>query len=82
VLLTCRPVSATGPDLDRDGDVDAEDFDLFAGCARGPSVPHEGRPLCAEADFDGDGDCDQADFAVFQRRIGRSGFPDASNWAD
>ncbi|MCK4660369.1 MAG: S8 family serine peptidase [Phycisphaerae bacterium] len=51
-------------DLDADGDVDLDDFNIFAGCLIGPEVPVE--PACEPADFDGDDDVDLQDFAVFQ----------------
>ncbi|MCK4659887.1 MAG: hypothetical protein KAV82_10240 [Phycisphaerae bacterium] len=57
-------------DLDRDGDVDLDDFAGFIGCLAGPEVttPPGG---CTSgrfdsADLDSDGDVDLADFNVFQ----------------
>jgi hypothetical protein len=60
----CPPV-AKG-DCDRDGDVDAADFDAFTSCLTGPAL---GPPSadCTGQDFDWDHDVDQSDFAVFQR---------------
>lgn len=58
-------------DLDRDGDVDVDDFAIFAGCIAGPGVTTP-PPGCdpddfANADMDGDSDVDLADFSQFQR---------------
>jgi hypothetical protein len=54
------PVNLT-PDLD--GDIDLDDYIIFAGCMAGPgSLP----PECATADLDNDNDCDLDDFAAFQ----------------
>jgi hypothetical protein len=78
-------------DLDMDGDVDADDMDLFDKCHTGPNVPYDPEHLpvgCSlvpdgdgiiPADFDRDHDVDQVDFAVFQRRFSGSGvFPTGS----
>lgn len=56
-------------DLNADGHVDAEDFELFVDCLAGPGEPNPGcDPVhFARADLDGDGDVDLADFADFQR---------------
>ncbi len=61
------------PDFDRDGDVDAEDFEAFRVCATGPAVPFP--PGCEDKDLDGDGDLDAADFARIQRCRGGPGVP-------
>ncbi len=67
------PVNAAGCpvfapfDFDHDSDVDAVDFDVFAGCNSGPSLPHVASNACQQADVDTDGDVDQEDFAGFQR---------------
>lgn len=52
-------------DLDRDGDVDADDLAILDGCKTGPSLPISSG--CTTADLDHDSDIDQADFGVFQR---------------
>lgn len=74
-------------DLDGDGDVDADDFAIFAACATGPVMPYDpshlppGCLLWLDAagfiapDFDRDGDVDQSDFAVFQRCWSGEGIP-------
>ena len=57
-------------DLDADGDVDAADFALLAGCLNGPDA----WPTCppgVEADLDGDGDTDLHDFAAFAELFGQ-----------
>ncbi len=67
------------PDLDRDGDVDAGDYDLFESCAAGPGASLDGG--CANRDFDGDGDADQADFGVLQRCLSGADVPVTLNCA-
>jgi len=51
-------------DLDQDGDVDEDDFGLFADCYTGPGENVAGG--CEEADLDDDGDADLIDFATLQ----------------
>ncbi|NLE60048.1 MAG: hypothetical protein GX616_16980, partial [Planctomycetes bacterium] len=60
-------------DLDRDGDVDAADGDLFESCVSGPGVSAD--EACGSRDFDGDSDADQADFGVLQRCLSGAGVP-------
>jgi len=61
-------------DIDLDGDVDIEDFGLFAGSMAGPDQsepPPDVDPAhFAKADHDSDSDVDLANFADFQRRFG------------
>ncbi|HRY67882.1 MAG TPA: hypothetical protein P5159_02310 [Phycisphaerae bacterium] len=79
-------------DFDQDGDVDADDLEMFEDCATGPAVPYnpavlpEPEPGCTltpdgngqiAADFDADIDVDQSDFGIFQRC-----FSGANNPAD
>ncbi len=52
-------------DLDEDGDVDLDDFALFADCAMGESTE------CAAADADADDDVDLHDFGAFQTVFGK-----------
>jgi hypothetical protein len=55
-------------DFNGDGVVDRiDDLPVFAGCAVGPSVAHNGTSACQWADYDDDSDVDSADFAAFQR---------------
>jgi hypothetical protein len=61
--IVSGPTAAPG-DLDFDGDVDLDDFSIFAGCMGGPGVAHPGD--YEYADLDGEGDVDLADFASFQ----------------
>ncbi|MBI4580332.1 MAG: hypothetical protein HY718_11560 [Planctomycetes bacterium] len=64
-------------DFDRDGDVDAADFDHFRDCATGPAIP-QWLSDCLDTRLDSDVDVDQMDFAIFQRCFsgqGRSADP-------
>ena len=54
-------------DLDGDGDVDMDDFTLFADCLNSPD--NSPAPTCSpgvDADLDGDGDVDLGDVVTFQ----------------
>jgi len=62
--LTVLPQPAAPGDMDRDNDVDQEDFGLFQACISGPSIP-QGDPACADARLDNDSDVDQADMMLF-----------------
>ena len=57
-------------DIDADGDVDLNDFALFAACYTGADATSGSPPGCGAGDFapsdlDGDGDVDLVDFATF-----------------
>jgi len=65
---------AAPADLDRDGDVDQEDFGIFQACLTGPDAPQVD-PACQVARLDDDLDVDQADFASFQPCISGSNHP-------
>ncbi len=60
------PIPVFG-DSERDGDVDPDDFAVFANCQLGPGIPSD--PFCQEFEFDldADTDVDVSDFAGFQR---------------
>lgn len=58
-------MSFVPPDFDADDDVDATDFQHFAGCTTGPDIPPTD-PTCDDADLDRDDDVDQTDFGLFQ----------------
>ena len=51
-------------DLDKDCDIDSDDYAVLAGCLAGPGVPS-----CADADLDFDGDVDLADYAIYQAAV-------------
>ena len=76
LTLTLKAVVAlsviVAADFDSDGDVDADDFAIFAGCLNGAVKP-PGHTGCGPADLDGDGDVDMADFAIFQRCLSGPG---------
>ncbi len=55
---------AVPADLDEDGDVDTDDFNIFAGCMAGPNNAYPAG--CDFADLDTNGDVDLRDFALFQ----------------
>jgi len=69
-------ISAAGScpgDLDEDGDVDLDDYAVFAACMNGPDNPTP-PPGCeakdfAAADIGDDNDVDLADFEVFQKQF-------------
>jgi hypothetical protein len=60
ILLNQR---ARPGDLDADGDVDIEDFSVYAACMIGPEVPFPDG--CDDADLDLDGDVDLADYQTW-----------------
>jgi hypothetical protein len=63
------PVDSPG-DFDCDGDVDLDDYEVFADCLAGPDVPTPPEGCSPEqfsqADLEADNDVDLADFADFQ----------------
>ncbi|HNQ23530.1 MAG TPA: CARDB domain-containing protein [Phycisphaerae bacterium] len=68
-----RSASVTGPaaplgDFDVDGNVDLDDYNIFAGCMLGPEVQYLSG--CAYTDLETDGDVDLADLAVLQSAFG------------
>lgn len=72
-------------DLDCDGDVDVDDFNVLDACTSGPGIPYSTLPsgclLTPDAeghiviDADEDGDVDQADFGAFQVCYSGEGIP-------
>jgi hypothetical protein len=63
-FLGCPPLITA--DLDRDGDVDAEDFETFQMCISGPEMT-QNDPDCLSARLDDDEDVDLVDFGILQR---------------
>jgi len=61
VQVSSMPLASS--DLDRDGDVDQEDFGLFQACYSGSNRPYD--TGCEKADLDIDGDVDRQDFIEF-----------------
>lgn len=68
------PLSAIAPDLDRDGDVDLEDFAILQKCLTG-SFQAITIPACLIADLDSDGDADAADILRFMNCMTGAGIP-------
>jgi hypothetical protein len=61
-------------DLDRDFDIDLDDFALWSGCLNGPNRVQPAPPGCPNeryfpSDLDDDGDVDLADFARLQAAL-------------
>ncbi|MFH1747166.1 MAG: family 10 glycosylhydrolase [Planctomycetota bacterium] len=54
-------------DMDEDGDVDANDLNLFAFCMQGPGSTYPSGHFCLLGDSDEDLDEDLVDFALFQQ---------------
>jgi hypothetical protein len=68
-------------DLDRDTDVDQDDFGEFQVCLTGPAIPQTD-PACSDADFDRDGDVDLSDFGLLQRCLSGPDIPANPDCAD
>jgi hypothetical protein len=66
--------------MDRDGDVDQEDFGRFQACLSGFSVPLA--PGCEPADFNSDGYVDQTDLNLILSCMGGPNRPIAAGCAD
>jgi hypothetical protein len=73
IVLQASSTPPTSADFNKDGDVDAEDFERFKSCISGPGVPYA--PGCGNKDLDQDGDVDQSDFGILQRCYSGSGNP-------
>jgi len=57
-------------DLDDDGDVDLDDYAVFADCLNGPgNSPASGCPSGVNGDLDDDEDVDLSDFAIFACKL-------------
>jgi hypothetical protein len=71
-----------GPaDLDRDGDIDQEDFGRFQACLSGPAKP-QNDPACQDAKLDADSDVDLNDLGIFQRCMSGANHPADPNCAN
>ncbi len=57
-------ITALKPDMDRDGDVDQQDYGRFQTCLTGAYIPQTD-PDCADARLDEDSDVDADDAALF-----------------
>ena len=67
VQLSTAPLRG---DIDRDGDVDEDDYSIFAACMLGPNVEYISLRGCSQAQFDiadtqDDNDVDFADYTYF-----------------
>jgi len=68
--VTLRLTYVTPGDVDVDGGIDLDDFNIFAGCQSGPGIVlGEG---CGLSDLNCTGDTDMADAALFQASISGS----------
>ncbi|HPD30987.1 MAG TPA: retropepsin-like aspartic protease [Phycisphaerae bacterium] len=67
------PIPFAYGDLDRDLDVDQDDFEIFSACSSGPGIPFSAE--CTLVDADDDGDIDQTDFGFFQACLSGENVP-------
>lgn len=72
LVLEFSPTVAA--DLNRDGDVDLEDFGRLQMCFTGPTYPITNAD-CLIADLDGDSDVDRDDFSLFQPCLSGTNVP-------
>ncbi len=73
-MIQAGAVLAAPSDLDRDGDVDADDFGALQACMTGEGTP-QGAPACQPARLDDDADVDQGDYAIFQQCLSGAEVP-------
>lgn len=81
LLSVSNPVPLPAGDMDRDGDVDMEDFGAFQACLSGPEI-EQPDPLCILADMNMDMDVDQDDFGRLQACFSGPGLPADPNCAN
>ncbi len=74
VLVSLFGCPTPRSDLDRDGDVDQEDFGRFQACFTGPGLAQY-EPVCLPARLDEDEDVDQDDFRIFDSCMTRANLP-------
>ena len=72
VQLSAPPLRG---DIDEDGDVDQDDYFVFAACMLGPNVEYSSLRSCSQSQFDiadlqNDNDVDLADYTRFLRSFG------------
>jgi len=72
IVVDLEPTSRA--DLDRDGDVDQEDFGHLQACLSGVDVTQTD-PDCQDADLDSDGDVDGSDVGILQGCMTGAGVP-------
>ncbi len=73
-LASLLSLTAAPADLDRDGDVDQDDFGHFQPCLSGPDAPQVD-PSCQIARLDDDADVDAEDFTAFAACAGGPDVP-------
>ena len=81
VALLVVPNSLVRADLDRDGDVDMDDFAILQNCLTGTYVPQTDA-ACQKARLDNDSDVDLADLTVLLGCMSGPGVTPALNCAD